>query len=169
MPSESDNCPRCKHSMDHHVSFNTGRAIRCNYDTLSLFQPCRCDEFVGKPKPRRTARYHTHMGMTKPTDAMRAECERALDAWTQGYDLPLPGHGPSIAPGKCQRCDGFRAGFYVLAAEVAALRAGREEDARLRLFALRATAQAVLTGAAVEAARRAGKKRKRKQKKARTA
>ena len=119
------------------------------------------------------------------TDAMRAECERALDAWTQGYDLPLPGLGPrrmaryhthmSIAPGKCQRCGDFRAGFSVLAAEVAALRAGREEDARLRLFveairdtttipALRATAQAVLTGAAVEAARRAGKKRKRKQK-----
>ena len=104
--------------------------------------------------------------MTNPTDAMRAECERALDAWTQGYDLPLPGHGPSIAPGKCQRCDDFRAGFNVLAAEVAALRAGREEDARLRLFveairdtttipALRATARAVLTGAAVEAARRA--------------
>ena len=57
---QSDNCPRCKHSMDHHVSFNTGRAIRCNYD--ADFQPCRCDEFVGKPKPRRTARYHTHMG-----------------------------------------------------------------------------------------------------------
>ena len=48
---QSDNCPRCKHSMDHHVSFNTGRAIRCNYD--ADFQPCRCDEFVGKPKPRR--------------------------------------------------------------------------------------------------------------------
>ena len=107
----------------------------------------------------------------RPTDAMRAECERALDAWT---------HGPSIVPGKCQRCDDFRAGFSVLAAEVAALRAGREEAVRLRLFveairdtttipALRATAQAVLTGAAVEAARRAGKKRKRKQKKARTA
>ena len=116
---------------------------------------------------------------TEISDAMRAECERALDAWTQGYDLPLPGHGRtaryhthmSIAPGKCRRCGDFRAGFSVLAAEVAALRAGREEDARLRLFVeairdtttmpgeatLRATARAVLTGAAVEAARVAGK------------
>ena len=74
--------------------------------------------------------------MTKPTDAMRAECERALDAWTQGSDLPLPGPGPgrtaryhtqmSIAPGKCQRCGAFRAGFNVLAPEVRALREALE-------------------------------------------
>ena len=68
--------------------------------------------------------------MTKPTDAMRAECERALDAWTQGYDPPLPGHGPSIVPGKCQRCDDFRAGFNVLAPEVRALREALEAAAR---------------------------------------
>ena len=69
--------------------------------------------------------------MTDPTDAMRAECERALDAWTQAsrggrYDLTLPGHGPSIVPGKCQRCDDFRAGFNVLAPEVRALREALE-------------------------------------------
>ena len=51
MPSESDNCPRCKHSMDHHVLFNTGWAIRCNYDNAPLFQLCRCRAALKEPKP----------------------------------------------------------------------------------------------------------------------
>ena len=74
--------------------------------------------------------------MTNPTDAMRAECERALDAWTRGHGPTLPGHGPSIVPGKCQRCDDFRAGFNVLAARVEAwcqrLETEREEDFVIR-------------------------------------
>jgi hypothetical protein len=52
---QSDNCPRCKHSMDHHVSFSTGRPTLCSYG-VGLRKPCRCAEFVKarkrkEPKP----------------------------------------------------------------------------------------------------------------------
>ena len=56
--------------------------------------------------------------MTAPTDALRAECEKALREWWISPDaskaIPIPGLGPPRMVDAA-----FRAGFNVLAAQLA--------------------------------------------------
>ena len=75
--------------------------------------------------------------MTAPTDALRAECEKALREWwispdaSNAFGRPTPGLGPA---GMVDAA--FRAGFNVLAARVEAwcqrLETEREEDFVIR-------------------------------------